>query len=172
MRRLLSRAPLVAALILLVAVVLSGAGLVTMAQTATPPATPATAPAATPSVEVIAQSEAARSRAETVTMTRVELAPGAETGLITADGNRILYVLEGTIRFRVESGKVSLGEPSGPARGKPIKADTWIDVDTGESLIVSRNATYEYRNDGDVLAVVLASGGSDATTEGCGGGCS
>jgi hypothetical protein len=167
MRRNRFLASLVASVVLLLALVLAGVRPQALAQPATPTAAP------TPAVEVLAQSSLARSTAETVTLVRVELAPGASTPVILeADGNRVLYVEEGTIRFRVESGKVSLSDPSGPSKGKPIKVNTWIDVKAGQSLIVSKNARYEYRNDGDVVAVILASGGSDVVAEGCGGGCS
>ena len=125
-------------------------------------------------VEILAQSAPARSTAEAVTLVRVELAPGAATPeILTADGNRVLYVEEGTITFRVASGKVSLSDPSsGSSKGKPIKVNTWVEVTAGQSLIISKGAKYEYRNDGDVVAIILASGGSDVVAEGCGGGCS
>ena len=166
MRRSRSLAFLVAAVALLVAIVVAGVRPQALAQT------PTAAP--TPAVEILAQSAPARSTAEAVTLVRVELAPGAATPeILTANGNRVLYVEEGTITFRVASGKVSLSDPSsGSSKGKPIKVNTWVEVTAGQSLIISKGAKYEYRNDGDVVAIILASGGSDVVAEGCGGGCS
>jgi quercetin dioxygenase-like cupin family protein len=106
------------------------------AQEATPPSPP---PDWSGIVEIVSVTPLEGSTFDLVLL-RVQLDPGASTGLIENDQTRMLNVVQGQIEFRPQGG---VGQAS------TLKA--------GDTLAISNTTTYEYENTGDDTALIFVS---------------